>query len=265
MADVRGRRVRVHALAAPYAGSVPRSGSGTNQVVLDPSERTIDALRQISRITSYEPELRDLTLPEQSFELVHNDLENRLAGRVERALTPDEANQLDRPDAIVRLSRLDRVDGVVDDAPATTGAPLASSSAVAAQAAVPPRRRVRRGGSAPTGDGLRVEARDPSMEEIVARTPTTLGLSARIAQAAMRNLLAREPNQVSVMVEQDDGKRETHTKTNVREAAFDQALRPLDSEDGPERVPERPSPPLATPRTRRPLATRRRGISARTR
>ena len=233
MADVRGRRVRVHALAAPYAGSVPRSGSGTNQVVLDPSERTIDALRQISRITSYEPELRDLTLPEQSFELVHNDLENRLAGRVERALTPDEANQLDRPDAIVRLSRLDRVDGVVDDAPATTGAPLASSSAVAAQAAVPPRRRVRRGGSAPTGDGLRVEARDPSMEEIVARTPTTLGLSARIAQAAMRNLLAREPNQVSVMVEQDDGKRETHTKTNVREAAFDQALRPLDSEDGP--------------------------------
>ena len=204
--DVLRRRVRVHSLAAPYAGSVPPSADGTNQVVLEPSAQTVDALKTINRINAMDDNIAKVADPADVLvrELVFEDLQNRIN---EVASHSGTAERLDTADAVVRLERLSGVGGLPDMvyqgglaseiARRRARAPRESAAEPIAETTIvpPARRRVRRGGSAPTGLAPGAAGqRDPPIGEIVKQTPTTLGLSARIARAAMDNLVNREPN-----------------------------------------------------------------------
>jgi len=274
----RRRQVQVLGLTASYAGSVEleEGRNQPNRVVMEPSPSTIAALGQIGSMTctvaAKDAEDRtavwDPTLTQVSKNLIERRFDDFKSG-ADNGETSQEVERLDRPVAIARLQRLSIPPGLPADDPGASyvGAPAGGGYLLRPQpvgkAPPPAPMKKGRGRGRPRKTPITAPL-NRTMKEIVSRTPGTLGLSARIAAAAMKSLLKREESTVVLRDLTVEGERSHYSIPNVRRTALENILKPKGSEDGPSGYLA-PSTTLATPCTRHRCRTRRRGSSARTR
>ena len=207
------RQVYVYALTAPFATHVPVSAKNIPQLVLESTEATRAATQSIRRLTDEgaasagRPFFTEGDLSEAHMQRMYDNL---VAAPPAAAATTGD--RIDRPSTAAQLARLPRPSTVVDGGAASTSlqvvdeAPLQVKVPPAAQR--PERRRVRRGGSGMASTGVAAgrggtyQPTERSMATIVRESPGTLGLSQRIAIAALEGVVSRE-NSGSLEYRQD--------------------------------------------------------------